>query len=136
MQVLLHHLVKYWSFLWASARYRIVDSMVSTSFGGDAFLVIASDELRLRFVRDKGQLFLEVQPPWAGKTAEWYSVDLVYRLIIGQRQESAELSEEYVAFMQARLPEIESSFSSKESFKATKAKLDELKRLRAKEMFG
>jgi hypothetical protein len=70
--------------------------MVSTHFGGDAFLV-ASDGLRLRFVRDRGQLFLEVQ---------------------------------------ARLPEIESMFSSKESFKATKVKLEELKSLRAKEMFG
>jgi hypothetical protein len=136
VQDLLDHLVQYWSFLWASARYRIVDSMVSTRFGGDAFLVVASDGLRLRFVRDKGQLFLEVQPPWAAKTAEWHSVDLVYRLIIGQRQESAELSEEYAAFMQARLPEIESMFSSKESFKVTRVKLEELKSLRAKEMFG
>lgn len=136
MKDLLEHLVKYWSFLWVSARYRVTDSMVSTSFGGDALLVVASDALKLRFVRDRGRLFLDMQPPWAGKTAEWYSVDLVYRLIAGERQESSELSEEYVTLVRARLAEIESLFSSKESFKATKVKLDELKRIRAKEMFG
>ncbi|HLL66091.1 MAG TPA: hypothetical protein VK453_10135 [Micromonosporaceae bacterium] len=136
MKDLIEHLAKYWSFLWVAGRYRITDSTVSTHFGGDAVLVIVSEALRLRFVRDRGQLFLDVQPSWAGKTAEWYSVDLVYRLVTGQRQESAELNKEYVDFARVRLPEIESLFSHKEAFRASKAKLDELKNLRAKEMFG
>lgn len=136
MKELLEHLVRYWSFLWAGARYRITDSMVSTQFGSNASLVVASDQLRLRFVRDRGQLFLDVQSPWATKTAEWYSVDLVYRLLTDERQDSAELSEAYVDLFQTRLPEIESLFSTKDSFKTTKPKLDALKALRAKEMFG
>jgi hypothetical protein len=136
MQDLLEHLVRYWSFLWVSARYRITDSRTSTQFGGDAYLVVASDALRLRFVRDRGQLFLDLQPPWAGKTAEWYSVDLVYRLVTSRRRESAELDEDYVALVRDRLAEIESLFSNKESFEATKVELDKLKKTRTKEMFG
>jgi hypothetical protein len=136
MQDILEHLVRYWSFLWPSARYRITDSTVSTHFGGDAYLVVASEALRLRFVRDRGQLFLDTQPPWAGKTAEWYSSDLVYRLITGQRLASAELDEASVAFVRDHLTEIEALFSSKESFKMTKVELDKLKNLRAKETFG
>jgi hypothetical protein len=132
---LLDHLVKYWSFLWVSARHRITGSLVSTSFGGDAYLTVASDALRLRFVRDRGQLFLDLQAAWAETTAEWYSVDLVSRLVTGQRQASGELNEEYVAFVRDRLPEIESLFSDKE-FGTTKVELDKLKNLRAKDMFG
>lgn len=135
MNEILEHLVRHWSFLWGAARFRIVDSDVSGSFG-DAYLVVSSAALRLRFVRDRGQLFLDLQPASARRTAEWYSVDLVYRMLTGRRMRSAELNEEYVTFVREHLPDLQSRFADEESFKGTNAELQRLKKLRAKEMFG
>ena len=135
MDDILKHIVRYWSFLWLGARYRIIDSMVSTHFGGDAYLVVASDSLRLRFVRDRGQLFLDLQPAWAAKQAEWYSSDLVHRLVVKKTLESAELSDRVVRFFSENLRDIEALFATREAFKVTKVELDRLKNIRAKEMF-
>jgi hypothetical protein len=132
---ILKHLVDYWSFLWSDGRYRITDSEVTTHFGGDSLVVISSDQMRLRFVRDRGQLFLDFQPPWAGPKSDWYSVDLVRRLLDGQRQESAE-SKDHVEFVREHFAEIESLFSDRAAFAVTGPQLDELKKLRSKERFG
>jgi hypothetical protein len=86
------------------------------------------------FVRDRGQLFLDFQSP-ASPSRDWYSVDLVYRLLTGERRDSAELDEQYAQFICERLLDIESSFSGKRMAE-TKERLVALERLRAKELFG
>jgi len=133
---ILQVLVRWFAFLWKDGRYRITDSLVSTSFGGDAYLVISSDVLRLRFVRDRGQIFLDFQESWATKKAEWYSVDLVQRLMTGERQNTAEVNAETVLFVRDRLADIESRFGVKDEFRETKTALNALKKARAKEMFS
>jgi hypothetical protein len=132
---LLGFLVRYCSFLWADARYRITDSEVTTSFGGDSWLTIASEALQMRFVRDRGQLFLEFREADARGKAAWYSIDLFRRLITGERQASAELDEGYATFLRQHLVEIESLFSE-ERLPETRKRLHDLMRLRSKELFG
>jgi hypothetical protein len=135
MHEILEFVVKYCSFLWRGARYRIIDSAVSSSFGGDAYLTISSDEVRIRFVRDRGQLFLDLQPANPDKR-EWYSIDLVRRLITGERLDSAELDAGYANFLRDSFAEIESRFADPERFPSTEAELRKLKRKRSREMFG
>lgn len=134
MAEILDFIVRSCSFLWLAARYRVVDSEVTLNFGGDAWLIVASQTLRLMFVRDRGQLFLDFQSP-ASPGRDWYSVDLVYRLLSGDKRDAAELDEEYARFIGERLLDIESVFSGKRMPETTK-RLVSLERVRAKEMFG
>jgi hypothetical protein len=86
------------------------------------------------FGRDRGQLFLDFQGP-SSAVREWYSVDLVYRLLTGDKRDSSELDEDYARFVSERLLDIESIFSAGR-MPDTKRRLVALERLRAKEMFG
>lgn len=122
-------------FLWDGDRYRITSSEVATSNGGDAVLVVESEELRLRIVRDRGQLFLDFQPSFSSFDGDWFSVDLLRRLQTGKREQTAELDERYAAFVRDNLQEIERSFSETE-WAGTLTRLKKMKAKRAKELFG
>ena len=135
MNQILAFLVDHMSFLWDGARSRITGSEVATSNGGDAYLVVESDRLRLRFVRDRGQLSLELQPSEANGSNDWYSVDLVRRLLLGRRETSGLLDASYASFVREQLAEIESCFSP-ERWETTRAELKRLARIRSREMFG
>ena len=134
MTEILRFLVEHLAFLYAPDRFRFVDSRTSTSFGGDAFLVLASDVLRIRLVRDRGQLFMDFQATAERDDRDWYSIDVVRRLLTGERQDTAELSPEYARFLEEHLDEIEKRFSEEELANTRKA-LKELERIRAKELF-
>ena len=81
MNLILAFIAAHMGYLWDGARYRITGSEVSTSNGGDALLLVESEELRLRFVRDRGQLFLDFQPSFSSPDGAWFSIDLVLSLI-------------------------------------------------------
>lgn len=133
--LILAFIAAHMGFLWEGARYRIIGSELATSNGGDALLLVESEKLRLRFVRDRGQLFLDFQPSFSPPDGEWFSVDLVRRLETGRREETAELDAGYASFVQENLPEIEHQFDADE-WAATAASLKKLKAKRAKELFG
>jgi hypothetical protein len=135
MNRILDFIVRFCSFLWIDARFRIIDSEATTSFGGNAFIVVASARLRLRFVADRDQLFLELQEVDAVRPKEWYSIDLIRRLVTGNRESSAVLDESYAMFLKENMLEIESLFDG-ERMPDTRKRLQDLKRKRAKEMFG
>jgi hypothetical protein len=134
MTEILRFLVEHLEFLYAPDRFRFVDSRTSASFGGDAFLVLASDVLRIRLVRDRGQLFMDFQAAAEHDGRDWFSIDVVRRLLTGERQDTAELSPEYARFLEEHLDEIEKRFSEEELANTRKA-LKELERIRAKELF-
>lgn len=135
MTLILAFIAAHMGFLWDGARYRITASEVATSNGGDALLLVESEKLRLRFVRDRGQLFLDLQPFFSSPDGEWFSIDLVRRLKTGRPEETAELDEGYAAFVREHLQEIEHQFSEEE-WAGTSARLKKLKVKRAKELFG
>ena len=135
MNLILAFIAAHMGYLWDGARYRITGSEVSTSNGGDALLMVESEELRLRFVRDRGQLFLDFQPSFSSPDGAWFSIDLVRRLWTGQRDETAELDGGYASFLRDYLQEIEHQFGA-EQWPATSVSLKKLKAKRAKELFG
>ena len=121
-------------FLWRNARFRIVGSETSTSFASDALLLVEGEHLRLRFVNDRGQLFLDLQPSSPGSSTDWYSIDLLRRLMSGRPEASAVLDESYADFLRENFDAVSDLFSDRWS--TTQAELRELKAKRAKEMFG
>ena len=135
MNEILRFLLTHCSFLYETNRFKFVDSEVAPGFGGDAFLVLASEVLRLRFVRDRGQLLLGFQSIHERSEMDWYSVELIQQLLTGDKPRSAVLSDAYAMFLRSHLTEIEERFS-KESLADTLRNLRKLERLRAKELFG
>ncbi|MET7283780.1 hypothetical protein ABZS29_36460 [Kribbella sp. NPDC005582] len=135
MTLILAFIATHMGFLWDEARFRIAGSEVSTVNGGDALLVVESDVLRLQFVRDRGQLFLDFQPVSGGAASEWFSVDLLRRLMSGQPETSGLLDEGYAAFIGQNLDTIEGLFRT-ERWPETRAELKALEIKRAKELFG
>jgi hypothetical protein len=135
MTLILAFIAAHMGFLWEEACFRIVGSEVTTINGGDALLVVESQSVRMRFVRDRGQLFLDLQPLEGGKPEEWFSIDLIRRLQFGRPEASAELDPGYASFVRDGLDDIEASFREP-AWRSTGAKLRNLKAKRAKEMFG
>lgn len=132
---LLKVLVEWLSFFFAENRYRLVHSEVGTSFG-DALIEFVSETIRWRLVRDRSQIFLDCRPARGEhKDWEWYSSDVLIRLITGQRVESAELTQDMANWFESNLSEIELRFSN-ERLEETKLQLKKLEQLRAKELFG
>jgi hypothetical protein len=135
MVEILLYLAKHCAFLFRPGWFRFVDSRVDESFGGDAYVVLASDSLRLRFVRDCGQLLLDFQSTERTGEKHWFSIDVVQRLITGEKRPSAELDAEYAAFLEENLTDIERRFGQNNLSETVKT-LRELERVRAKELFG
>lgn len=135
MTEILLFIATHMGYLWRDARFRIAGSEVATSFGGDALLLVESQELRLRFVRDRAQLFLDIQPASLGASDDWYSIDLVRRLFLGQPEDSAVLDPSYAEFLGESLDEVEARFAG-ERWRETRAALKKLKAKRARELFG
>jgi len=125
--------MKHCSFLYSPNRFRFVDSGSSESFG-NAFLVLEHKELRLRFVKDRGQIFLDFQPTSKNRKGEWFSIDIVKQMVTGEIETSAEMDSEKRKFLKTNLDKIEQLFSSANR-EGTIKKLKELERARAKRLF-
>ena len=135
MSELLRVLREWLLFFFADNRYRLIHSQVGPSFD-DALVEFASNTLRWRLVQDRSQIFLNCRPVEGRyKDWEWYSADVLIRLITGQRVESAVLTQDLAHWFETNLAEIEERFSG-ECLQETRRKLKKLERLRAKELFG
>jgi len=133
MNEILQFLLAHCSFLYETNRFKFVDSLVAEESFGNALLVLSSSILKLRFVRDRSQLFLDFQSVQQKGEMHWHSIHTVRQLITGEKQRSAELNEDYAAFLREHLDEIERRFS-KDRLKETLVALGELERIRAKEL--
>lgn len=136
MRNILEFIVRFCPFLCADAKYRNVDSEVSNVFGGDVYLTIESEVLRMRFTRDRAQLFLDVQGARAEAGKKWFSIDLVKRLLTGERQRTAEFDKSYAIFLRNSIQEIELRFSGTDRYRETTTKLRAIERQRSRELFG
>ena len=133
MDELLRALSEWLLFFFDPPGYRLADSEVSPSFG-DASVTLEGEDLVWRLVRDRSQLFLECRPS-DGPTDRWYSTDLLIQLLEGQRVETAELDAETAGWVGRHLTEIEARFRPA-ALPSTVNELKELKRKRAKDLFG
>jgi hypothetical protein len=132
MRELLRTLAEHLVFLLDPGRYRLVNSYVGSTYG-DAWVALEGEVLVWRVVRDRSQIFLECRE-CDGPNDKWYSTDVLIRLLTGQRVDSAELTEETANWVEQNLGEIESRFRT--NLAGTIDELQELKRKRAKELFG
>lgn len=135
MGELLKVLAEWLSFFFVDGRYRLVNSEVGATYG-DAFIEFASDKLRWRLVRDRSQISLSCRPVHGNlKDWDWFSTDILIRLITGHRVESALLTEEVAKWLHIHLSEIEERFEANR-LEQTIRDLKHLERIRAKELFG
>jgi hypothetical protein len=137
MTKILEFIAAHMGFLWRGARFRIVGSEVSTSFGTNALLLVEGERIRLRFISDRDELSLDFQSVRANpsKNREWHSVDRIRRLMTGRREESGLLDESYARFVEEHLGQIEDLFSP-EKWPETKERLKALGKVISKELFG
>ena len=133
IEEILQYLMKHCSFLYKLNRFRFVDSGSSESFG-NAFLILEHEDLRLQFVRDRGQIFLDFQPTRKKHKSNWFSIDIIKRMVTGKIETSAEMDSEKVEFLKTNLDKIEQLFSTA-NMESTIEKLRELERTRAKRLF-
>ncbi|GEK22875.1 hypothetical protein [Cellulomonas xylanilytica] len=134
MTQILAFIAAHMGYLWATARYRITDSQVTRSNGGDAFLVMESTDLRLRFVQDRMQLSLELQST-LDAAHEWYSIDLVRRLFLGEPESSSLLDASYARFVGEHLDELDERFGP-QRWLTTQGELQQIRAQRSKELWG
>lgn len=121
-------------FLFERYGFRFVDSLYSKSFGGDAYITIESEDIKMRFVFDRAQLLLE----FSGKKARsntWFSIDLISQFILGKIEGTSLLDERYAKFLVENMDVISDAFSEKK-VESTIKELNKLARERAKRMFG
>lgn len=137
MDDILLFLVNHCSFLYREHGFRFLNSLCSDSFG-NAFVILGKEHLQLRFIRDRSQLFLDLQYVSKKQTktkCKWHSFDIVRQLISGNADHSALLDSENADFLRSHFAEIEGIFRPK-TFLRVEPKLSELERLRAKRLFG
>ncbi len=123
------------SFLYKELGFRFADSRYSTSFGGDSWLVLNNEKIRLRIVRDRSQLFCDVQSIEPMPKSKWFSIDVVRHHLTGECECPSELNAGNVAFLRNRIHDIEKLFA-KSNLPLTCRKLHELEAERAKNLFG
>lgn len=134
MRELLKFIVAHMGLLWDDARFRIVGSDLSDHNGGYASLVIESDQLRLTFTRERGELLLYFEPAQVMRP-ESFTVDIVRAFFLGSRETSSLLDASYASFVESHLAEIEPSFS-KVQWPTTLPVLKKLEQERSKRTFG
>jgi len=134
MAELLRILADWLIFFFDDNRYRLVYSEVGSTYG-DALVELTSDRIRWRLVRDRSQVRLICQPvEGTYKKWDWFSIDLLMRLITGSPPNSAMLTPEVAQWLSVHLTEIEERFANNR-LPETIRELRHMERVRAKEIF-
>jgi len=136
MKEILEFLMKHCSFLYEKYGFRFTDSAISESFD-NAALTLSIRELTIRFLREKGKLYLDFQSNLYGKknAQSWYSMDIVRQLITGEKDYHSIMDAENASFLMNNIGVIIELFSQK-NVKETIAKIKKLEGIRAKVLFG
>lgn len=134
MDELLRFMASNLMFLFESGRYRIVDSRARGT-SEDALVVLESESLRLRLVRDRAEMHLDLQPN-PPIDDEWIGMGVARRWLIDDRPGFDHLDELAVAFLREHLEDIESRFATGAERETTFDKLLSVREERADELFG
>ena len=123
-------------FLFSETQFRVVRLEYSSESFGNAIMVLEDKDLRIQFVKDRGQIFLDFQAPTTKHPHKnWFSIDIVKQKITGKIAASSEIIPENIEFLRKNLEEIKDLFSPSK-LDDTLGKLDQLQRDRAKRMFS
>ena len=132
MNKLLEFVIARFSYLYDGCGCKFADSQVH---GPNAVLVFETDELRIRFVRDRNQIFVDFQNKRRGAQNRWYSFGVVRQLLSDDASGSEELDADKAQFIQHHFPEIKELFSDANA-RATEKRLAEFERARGERLFG
>ncbi|MGD2092869.1 MAG: hypothetical protein PVH61_42295 [Candidatus Aminicenantes bacterium] len=134
MKVILTFILNHCLYLFEKYGFRFVDSLYSKSFGGDAYVTLESESMRMIFTYDRAQLLLEFSSK-KKKKSNLYSIDLISQFITGKVEYSALLDARYARFLLENMEKIVDAFSE-ENFEQTLTELNKLEKQRSKRMFG
>jgi len=142
MNTIYENLVKACPTFLDELKLRCIENVYDPIAFGNSFTVLKNDELRFRIIRDRGQIFGEIAPPF--DPDNWSDLDEVLRTM-GFEPERAirkwELEEEreeldnLCHLVVVNYEHLVSMFS-KSNFQATKHTLENLQNIRAKRLFG
>jgi hypothetical protein len=119
--------------LHSMGRYRIVDSYSAQSFG-NAGVTLESEVLRISVDLDRSHIGYTLMSTDEQERDVEPTIDIVVRLLTGDPGYDWE-TERFAAFICENLDEIEALFAP-ENLPATKAEVERLQWIRAKELFG
>lgn len=134
MAELLRFMATHLMFLFDSGKYRIVDSR-SGRPAGDGLVVVESDSVRFRLVRDRSEMHLDIQPN-PTDNGEWFGIGVVRRWLLGERPGYDYLDASTVSFLRDHLATIEAQWSDTAGREAGLRRLLEERAARADELFG
>jgi hypothetical protein len=134
MAELLRFIATQLMFLFDEGRYRIVDSR-SGKPAGDGLVVVESEAVRLRFVRDRSRLSADIQPCVDG-VDDWFGIGVARRWILGERPGYDHLDESSVAFLRDHLGRIETEWSTSSGRETGLHRMRAERSARADELFG
>lgn len=135
MDQTLRYLMEHMSFLYKDYGFQICSSSYSSAFGGDGSVVLANNSMRVRIISDRQELCVEFAPLSGGEQQSWYDSALILELITGEIQASAVQNERRAPDFHGYFDQIEREFSSGSATQFVE-KLNELKQIRAKRLFG
>jgi hypothetical protein len=121
------------SFLFSPFQFRIIESQSSVSFG-NAEVILKHEDLLLKIVKDRDQIFLDFQPSSKKGKLNWFSIDIVKQMITGKIEPSAEMNPRNIEFLKNNLAKIKQLFL-KENTPDNIKELKKLERKRAKRLF-
>ncbi len=137
MKDLLILLATKYLWLFETYRFRIVDSQCNTSFGGQGFIELENGVLRLRFIKDRGEPYVEVVPlllpDWPEDSA--ITVDLLYQEIVGEIRDVTVVCNETTEFLRENFAAVSELFQGG-SGESLHKRFSTLKSARAKRLFG
>ena len=135
MEKILIFLLKNLSFLYENYNFKFVDSEVSSSFGGDAYLTLESENMQVRIVNDRDQLYLEFRSIKHDKPNDWHTSDIIYQMITNQIIGTSLLDSKVASLIKDKFATICESFYPENAEKSV-SRFKILERERSKRMFG
>lgn len=134
MEEILRFLIKSCSFLFKTYHFKFTDSGVSESFG-DAYLVMSSTDVNIRFVSDKGKIFMDFQSRLLKKDYKsWYSFDIVRKYIYNEKKYFSIMDKENSLFLEQNFKKIIEIFNPV-NVNNTINELKKIEKIRTNELF-
>jgi hypothetical protein len=130
------YIMKQAPFLFSGTQFRIIELEYYPEHFGNALMLIEDEEIRIHFVRDKDQVFIDFQAPtMRDPRKNWYHINIVKQLITGKIETSCEIVTRNIEFLRDNLEKIKEAFSASQ-LEDTVAKLKELQHEQSKRMFS
>lgn len=134
MELILKYIISKGMFLFHDHNFKFIDSLMTPSFGGSAYIILTNGVINIRLTKDRDGLFLDFQST-ASRKKEWFSFEIVGRLLTENINFNGKLDDSGTDLLKKYLGEITNLFSNDIVIETTK-KLKLLKGERAKKLFN